>query len=162
MDALTRHYKSVRPLAIGGVVTVLGNLWCATATTYVELLLARLVAGAGAGIVLTAGLIVLADITTVANRGRMLAIYQGVFLFAVGIGPFPGGFLAERFALEAPFLVYAVMGALVTAVAWFGVAETREQRHDSAAGWSRSAEPGQGSACSFARCWRTRDSCLSA
>lgn len=134
-DLLGRRHA----LAIGGVVTVLGNLWCATATTYVELLLARLVAGAGAGIVLTAGLIVLADITTVANRGRMLAIYQGVFLFAVGIGPFPGGFLAERFAPEAPFLVYAVKGALVTAVAWFGVAETREQRHDSAAPGRRSA-----------------------
>ncbi|MDE0658184.1 MAG: MFS transporter [Gammaproteobacteria bacterium] len=112
-------------LAIGGGVTVLGNLWCAMAATYLELLTARLVAGAGAGIVLTAGLIVLADIASPATRGRTLAIYQGVFLFAVGIGPFPGGFLAERFGLEAPFLVYAIMGAAVTAVAWFGVAETR-------------------------------------
>ena len=112
-------------LAIGGAVTVLGNVWCAAAPTYLELLMARLVAGAGAGIVLTAGLIVLADIASPATRGRTLAIYQGVFLFAVGIGPFPGGFLAERFGLEAPFLVYAVMGAVVTAVAWFAVAETR-------------------------------------
>ena len=112
-------------LAIGGAVTVLGNVWCAAAPTYLELLLARLVAGAGAGIVLTAGLIVLADIASPATRGRTLAIYQGVFLFAVGIGPFPGGFLAERFGLEAPFLVYAVMGAAVTAVAWFAVTETR-------------------------------------
>ena len=112
-------------LAIGGGVTVLGNLWCALASTYLELLMARLIAGAGAGIVLTAGLIVLADIASPTTRGRTLAIYQGVFLFAVGIGPFPGGFLAERFGLEAPFLVYAIMGTAVTAVAWFGVAETR-------------------------------------
>ena len=112
-------------LAIGGAVTVLGNLWCALASTYLELLMARLIAGAGAGIVLTAGLIVLADIASPTTRGRTLAIYQGVFLFAVGIGPFPGGFLAERFGLEAPFLVYAIMGTAVTAVAWFGVAETR-------------------------------------
>ena len=112
-------------LAVGGVVTVLGNLWCAAATSYVELLIARLIAGAGAGVVLTAGLIVLADITTTANRGRTLSIYQGVFLFAVGIGPLPGGFLAERFGLAAPFLVYGIAGALVTAVAWFGVRETR-------------------------------------
>ena len=113
-------------LAMGGGVTVLGNLWCAVAGTYVELLMARLIAGAGAGVVLTAGLIVLADIASPASRGRMLAIYQGVFLFAVGIGPFPGGFLAERFGLEVPFLVYAVMGAAVTVIAWFGVAETRD------------------------------------
>jgi len=126
------HLGRRSALALGGIVTALGNLWCAVATTYTELLLARLVAGAGAGIVLSAGLIVLADIATPANRGRTLSIYQGVFLFAVGIGPFPGGFLAARFGLEAPFLVYGVAGALVTAVAWFAVAETRDSPGGSA------------------------------
>ena len=112
-------------LALGGLVSALGNFWCAAAQSYAELVLARLAAGAGAGIVLTAGLIVLADITTPAARGRSMAIYQGAFLFAVGIGPFPGGLLAERYGLEAPFLVYGVAGALATAIAWFCVAETR-------------------------------------
>ena len=112
-------------LAIGGVVSTIGNLWCAVAGGYLELVLARFVAGAGAGIVMTAGMIVLADITRTATRGRVMAIYQGVFLFAVGIGPFPGGYLAERFGLDAPFLLYGVASAVVTAVAWFGVAETR-------------------------------------
>ena len=36
-------------LAIGGVVSTLGNLWCAVAGSYTELVLARFVAGAGAG-----------------------------------------------------------------------------------------------------------------
>ncbi len=112
-------------LAVGGGVSTLGNLWCAVAGSYTELVLARFVAGAGAGIVMTAGMIVLADITRTATRGRVMAIYQGVFLFAVGIGPFPGGYLAERFGLDAPFLLYGVASAVVTAVAWFGVAETR-------------------------------------
>ncbi len=112
-------------LAIGGALSALGNLWSAAAEGYVELVLARFVSGAGAGVVLTAGLIVLADITRASTRGRTLAIYQGVFLFAVGIGPLPGGYLAERFGLEAPFLVYGLASAIVAAIAWFGVAETR-------------------------------------
>lgn len=112
-------------LLLGGLVSALGNLWCAAAGTYEELVLGRFVAGAGAGIVLTAGMIVLADITSTATRGRAMAIYQGVFLFAVGIGPLPGGYLAERFGLEAPFLVYGVASALAAAVGWFGVSETK-------------------------------------
>ena len=136
---LADHLGRRSALAIGGVATALGNLWCAFATSYVELLLARLVAGAGAGIVLSAGLIVLADIATPANRGRTLAVYQGVFLFAVGIGPLPGGFLAERFGLEAPFLVYGIAGALVTLVAWFAVAETRVSPDGSSTGSRMSA-----------------------
>ena len=54
-------------LALGGLVTAAGNFWCAIAASYAELVCARVLAGAGAGIVLTTGLIVLADITTPAT-----------------------------------------------------------------------------------------------
>ena len=113
-------------LAIGGLVSTAGNLWCAVATSYEELVVARFIAGAGGGLVLTAGVIVLADITTPERRGRTMAIYQGTFLFAVGIGPLPGGWLAERFGLAAPFLAYALAAVVVGLVAWFAVKETRD------------------------------------
>ena len=112
-------------LLVGGLASAFGNLWCALAGSYEELVIARFAAGAGAGIVLTAGMIVLADITRPATRGRTMAIYQGVFLFAVGIGPFPGGYLAEQFSLDAPFLAYGVASIAAAIVGWFGVSETR-------------------------------------
>lgn len=113
-------------LALGGLVTFAGNMWSAWASGYTEFLLARFVAGFGAGIVITVGGIVLADISTPARRGRMMAIYQGTFLFAVGAGPFPGGLLAEHFGLAAPFFANGVAALVVGAVAWFLVAETRD------------------------------------
>jgi MFS family permease len=91
------------------------------------------VAGIGAAFVLTAGQIVLADITTPAVRGRAMAIYQGSFLFAVGLGPFPGGVLAERFGLSAPFVAYAITGTLAGLVAWLRVPETMALRSPGAA-----------------------------
>jgi MFS family permease len=112
-------------LALGGVVTAAGNLLCAAAPSFPAFVAARFVAGAGAALVLIAGQIVLADITTPARRGRVMAIYQGVFLCAVGIGPYPGGVLAERYGLAAPFVVYAVAGLLASAVAWLQVPDTR-------------------------------------
>ncbi len=113
-------------LAIGGLISAIGNLWCAWATSYPEFIAARFIAGAGAGLIVTTGQIVLADITVPANRGRTLAIYQGTFLFAVGIGPFPGGLIAERFGLAAPFSTYGVAALLASLVAWFAVKETRD------------------------------------
>ncbi len=113
-------------LALGGLITALGNFWCAIATTYPEFILARFLAGAGAGLIVTTGQIVLADITTPERRGRTMAIYQGVFIFAAGIGPFPGGLLAERFGLSAPFTAYAAAGTVAAALAWFAVSETRD------------------------------------
>ena len=116
------------PLALGGLVTALGNVMCAYAPTFGALVAARFVAGAGAALTLTSGAIILADIAPPARRGRMMAVYQGVFGFAVGVGPLPGGFLAERFGLHAPFLVFAAAGALAALVAWVLVPETRDMR----------------------------------
>jgi MFS family permease len=115
-------------LAIGGLVTAAGNLLCAYAPSFVVLVGARFVAGAGAALVLISGQIILADITTPERRGRTMAIYQGVFLFAVGIGPLPGGFLAEHYGLRAPFLAYAVAGVLAAALAWAFIPETKSAR----------------------------------
>jgi MFS family permease len=64
--------------------------------------------GFGAVLTMTAGLIILSDITTVARRGRVMADYQCVFLFAVGIGPLPGGYLAETYGLAVPFAGYRI------------------------------------------------------
>jgi DHA1 family multidrug resistance protein-like MFS transporter len=123
-DALGRRAT----LAVGGVVSALGNLLCALAPTYPAFVGARFVAGAGAALVLTTGLIVLADISTPSNRGRMMSVYQGVFIFAVGIGPFPGGLLATHWGLAAPFLAYAATSLLASIVAWLAIPETRPAR----------------------------------
>jgi MFS transporter, DHA1 family, multidrug resistance protein len=120
-------------LALGGGVTVAGNILCAVAPSYELFLAARFVAGAGAALTLTAAQIVLADISAPSERGRIMGIYSGVFAFAVGVGPYPGGLLAERFGLNAPFVAYAALGSVVAVVAWLRVPETRAARLSSAA-----------------------------
>jgi MFS family permease len=120
-------------LAIGGLISALGNLWCGVASDYPQFIVARFVAGAGAGLILTTGQVVLADISTPARRARTISIYQGTFLFAVGIGPFPGGLMAEHLGLAAPFLAYGSASLLAAVVAWFAVSETRRRAYGSAA-----------------------------
>lgn len=115
-------------LATGGVITVVGNLLTAVAPNYELFLGARFVSGLGAAMVLTGGQLVVNDIASPHNRGRLMSIYQGVFGFAVGIGPIPGGLLADRFGLELPFIAYAALAAAVTMIAWFAMPETRDLR----------------------------------
>jgi MFS family permease len=121
-------------LAAGGIISAVGSFWCAAATAYPEFMIARFVSGAGAGIILTTGQVVLADITTPERRGRVIAIYQGCFLFAVGIGPFPGGLLASHFGLAAPFWAYGMASLTAMLVAWFAVKETRALGQRDASG----------------------------
>ena len=112
-------------LALGGAITVVGTLLCAVAPNYPVFLGARFVAGAGAALVLTAGQIVLADIASPHNRGRVMAIYTGVFVFAVGAGSFPGGWLATHVGLASPFVANATLAGVVTLLALLVVPETR-------------------------------------
>ncbi|MGN6032022.1 MAG: MFS transporter, partial [Thermomicrobiales bacterium] len=112
-------------LAIGGAITVLGTVACAIAPNYPVFLVARFVAGAGAAFVLTAGQIVLTDIAEPHNRGRVMAIYTGVFVFAVGAGSFPGGWLATHVGLASPFLANALLAGIVTVLALMFVPETK-------------------------------------
>lgn len=143
-DALGRR----RSMAIGGAVCAAGNLWCALATSFPEFVAARFVAGLGAGWVQAVGIIVLADISTPAQRGRMMSIYQGTFLFSVGIGPFPGGLLAQHFGLAAPFATYAVATGAAGVLAWFIVPETRSFAHAG-------HPPGSGNRMPFLKQMRT-------
>ena len=145
-------------LALGGLVTAAGNLLCAWAPTYPAFITARFIAGAGAGLVMITGQIVLADITTPANRGRAMAIYQGVFLFAVGIGPLFGGVLAERSGLAAPFVVYAGAGVLAAALGWLRIPETKDHgrtrvERDRRARCRRSPRRSACSPAGSASCW---------
>jgi MFS family permease len=128
-------------LALGGLTTVVGAVICAYAPEYVTLLVGRFVAGAGAAMVLTAGQIVLADIASPANRGRVMAIYMGVFLFAVGAGAFPGGWLAANVSLESPFIANAILAGTVTVIAWFALPETRGLNPNAAKLVTAAGEP---------------------
>lgn len=131
-------------LALGGLVTIIGNLICAASPDYWVFLSGRFVAGAGAAMVLTGTQVILADISTPANRGRMMATYMGVFLFAVGIGPLPGGILAEYVSLSAPFYAFALLGIGTTSLAWFRIPETRPQQEADGKAGAGHAPPKMG------------------
>lgn len=115
-------------LALGGAITVVGNVICAVSPDYGIFLLGRFVAGAGAAMVITGTQVVVADISQPSNRGRMMAVYMGTFMFAVGAGPLPGGVLADHVSLAAPFWVYAVLGTIVALLGWWRVPETKGLR----------------------------------
>ena len=128
-DRFGRH----KALALGGLLTVIGNFASGMSDVYWEFLAGRFIAGAGAATVITGTQIVVADISTRRNRGRMMAVYQGVFLFAVGFGPVPGGVLADAFSLRAPFFAYAALGGVVSLLAWFRIPDTGAIGREAAA-----------------------------
>ena len=96
----------------GASITSLGYFLSAAAGDIWQLLAYRFVAGAGSGMFMTGGMVLVTDISTPENRGRMLSLYQGSLLLGVSIGPAVGGLTAELLGLRAPFIVVGVLAAL--------------------------------------------------
>jgi MFS family permease len=118
--------KGRRPVLIAGaLINALAAALMATAQNLPQLLLWRLLGGAGSAIVLVAGQIMVADIATPSNRARLSSVYQGFFLIGVGLGPLPGGILADHFGLRVPFIVFAAVAALTAVAAFLFLQETK-------------------------------------
>lgn len=102
-----------RLLLFGGpAVVVIGSVAAGVAPTFAWLVAARFVAGAGSAMYMTGAMILLTDITSDENRGRIMSLYQGSLLAGVAIGPAIGGVVAEAFGLAAPFFLVAALSAL--------------------------------------------------
>lgn len=115
-------------LIVGTLITSVASALVASAANLPQLLAYRLLAGLGAATVLTGGQIMVGDIASPEQRGRMMSTYQGFFLVGVGLGPTPGGLLADHFGLRAPFIAYAVFSALACGLALTVIRETKPER----------------------------------
>ena len=67
-------------LVLGATISGLGNLMIGVIPEYTSLVAFRFVAGLGSALFITAAVIFVADVSTSANRGRLMTIYQTAFL----------------------------------------------------------------------------------
>ena len=137
---LSERYGRRLLLYGGPAVTVLGSLAGGLAPTFGWLIASRFVAGAGSAIYMTGAMILLTDITTDENRGRIMSIYQGSLLAGVSLGPAVGGFVAQAFGLAAPFFLVAALAGLAMLWSFGRMPETVHLSRDLATTAAR--EPG--------------------
>lgn len=105
-----------RILLVGGpVVVTVSSILSGLSPNFWMLVLFRFIAGAGSAMYMTGAMVLLADITTPGNRGRVMSIYQGSILLGVSLGPAVGGGVAEIAGVRAPFYVVGALAGIATA-----------------------------------------------
>jgi MFS family permease len=115
-----------RPTLIAGsLVMATGAVGCALAPGYWPFLACRLIQGAGYALYTTTAMIMLADISTVHNRGKNMGWYMGSTWIGYGLGPISGGLIGQYFGLPAVFFVYAFFCVLAAIWAFLRLPETR-------------------------------------
>lgn len=115
-----------RILLVGGpLVFAIGMTGAGLAGGIVSLTAWRFVSGAGSAMYMTGALVYLTDVSTPANRGRLIGVNQGALLFGQAIGPGLGGLIADAVGIRAPFFVIGAAGLLASIHAYFRLEETR-------------------------------------
>lgn len=121
----TERFGRRRLLILGPLVTAAGSFGFALATSFVQLLFWRVLQGFGSAVLTTAAMVVLADLSTAANRGRIMSLYQGSLLLGAGAGPALGGVIAGAWGFRAPFFLFGALTLAAGAWALFRMPETR-------------------------------------
>lgn len=101
-----------QPLLIGLCGLAAATVLFAVGGQYWMLLLARLLQGAAAGMGWTAGLALIAAVTSPATRGRSMGLAMSMVSLGVLIGPPLAGLLVEHFGVHAPFVFGAGLAVL--------------------------------------------------
>lgn len=115
-----------RPLLVAGpLLMAVSAILSGMATTFPQLIAFRMLQGVGSAFQMTAGMIVVADISTPRDRGRTMSTYQGALLLGVSVGPIIGGLVGEQFGYSIPFYVYAALSLCAAAWALLVVPETK-------------------------------------
>ena len=112
-------------LIAGGLFAATGYVLSASADSLLPLMAFRFIAGIGSGAFITVGIATTADLSTPANRARLMSVFQWSFIFGITLGPFIGGLIAQFWGLRIPFYVIGVVS--VTSALWtlLMVPETR-------------------------------------
>ncbi len=113
---LTRQQGFRFVMILGAFFAGTGNLLIGLIPSYGPLIAFRLIAGLGSAMFITAAVAFVAEVSTPANRGRFMTIYQTGFLLGTSMGPSVGGITAAIFGLSGPF--FLVAGLSVVAAYW--------------------------------------------
>jgi MFS family permease len=106
-DALGR-----RPLLVyGPMVAVIAALGATAATEVWQLIVLRLLSGVGQGIFMTGAIIVLSDISDVAERLRSISLFRAAVIVGVLVGPIAGGYAADAGGFRIAFFLQVAVCA---------------------------------------------------
>jgi EmrB/QacA subfamily drug resistance transporter len=125
--ALGDRYGRRRLLASGVVAFAAGSAACALAPTLPWLIVARVLQGAAAALMLPNSLAVLGASFEGASRSRAVGVWAAAGSISAAIGPVLGGWLIDQVGWRAIFLVNLPLAALAAGLTLYAVDRDRPQ-----------------------------------
>ncbi|MEM7094298.1 MAG: MFS transporter [Actinomycetota bacterium] len=117
-----------RAILVGGpIITAIGMIGSGLADSIWTLLAWRLFAGCGSALYMSGAMVYLIDIARPDQLSRYVATNQWALSLGVALGPGIGGVVADRWGLNAPFLVVGCTALLAALYAVIRLPETLDR-----------------------------------
>ena len=118
-----------RTFVAGTSLFAAASFLCGLAANATQLVAARALQGMGAALLVPGSLALISANFTKQRRGRAIGTWAGWTSIAAGSGPVLGGWLVERVSWRVIFFMNLPLAALVVAIAWWRVPESRGARN---------------------------------
>ncbi len=125
-----------KPLMLFGIGTfVLGSVLCAVSWSMGALIAFRALQGLGAGAIQPAGMTIMGDIYSVAERAVAQGYIASVWAMSAVIGPTLGGLFSDHLSWRWIFWINVPLGLLAAVVLWIRFDEKPEPHHRRPIDW---------------------------
>lgn len=102
----------LRVYLICTVIFLVGSALCGAAQTFIQLIVFRALQGIGAGGVIPISIVIVGDIYSLEERGRMQGVFSAVWAFASLVGPVVGGVVTDALSWRWVFYFTIPFGLL--------------------------------------------------
>jgi len=130
---LAERMRRLTLISIGTLVWSVATAACGLATSWMQLLLARVGVGLGEAVGLPGNQSVVADYFPASKRGLAMSVLSLAPPIGAFIGFVGGGWIAQQFDWRMTFLIAAIPGLVLAGLAYAFVAEPRRGQHDEGA-----------------------------
>src|SRR4051812_23210704 len=123
--ALGDRFGRRRVFLMGVLVFAAASLACALSQTVQQLIAWRAAQGVGAALLVPGSLALISATFPEDERGRAFGTWAAFSGVTSALGPLLGGYLIDRFSWAWAFAVNVPLAAVVVAITWIGVPESR-------------------------------------
>ncbi|MBV9279284.1 MAG: MFS transporter [Chloroflexi bacterium] len=127
-SALGDRFGRKRVFVIGVALFTVGSALAALSGGATQLVASRAVQGVGAALVTPLTLTILTGVFPAEQRAAAIGLWSGISGLGLAIGPLVGGAIINGFPWNSVFWLNVPVGALVVALAWMRLEESRGER----------------------------------
>ena len=124
-----------RVYAIGVALFAIASIWCGLAPTVSQLIVGRAIQGIGGALLVPGSLAIIGASFGEARRGRAIGTWSGFTSITAAIGPVIGGWLIEHASWRAAFFINVPIAAVVLALIFWRVPESRDDEQHHGIDW---------------------------